>query len=109
MVTGILRVVSAGVCSEWYAGHGHDSPARSNPTRFYVKQSMTSSFNAIAIASLVGFDLRTTRASFVAYRYRARPLAKHYEMPCSLRALSHLIVSLQEKLLQLFRTLGQRH
>jgi hypothetical protein len=77
VVTGVLRVVSAGVCSDWYAGHA--GPVRSNPTLFYAKQSMTSSFNAITVASLVGFDLRTTRASLVAYRYRA----PRFSMPCA--------------------------
>jgi hypothetical protein len=65
-------VISAGVCVVWYE---RDSPAddggtvRSEPTRFFLRQSLSSSFNAIAVAAVLGFDLRTFRASFVAYRY----------------------------------------
>jgi len=72
VISGLLRVISAGVCVVWYE---RDSPAddggtvRSEPTRFFLRQSLSSSFNAVAVAAVLGFDLRTFRASFVAYRY----------------------------------------
>ncbi len=112
VTSGLLRVISAGVCVVWYE---RDSPAddggpvRSEPTRFFLRQSLLSSFNAIALAAVLGFDLRTFRASFVAYRYLS--LSLFLSFPSSRPTFIGLVVAgtCQEALLQFLRTCRGGH